>query len=259
MKSKLLLAFGIACTILYAQDENEKSIPKSDFKGVPNVVEKRQSQLQQRQELIEIAPTGGGKITLPTPVGSSSSLRWLGANNSSSIAYRTGITGVGLTNPPTDTKLYVKANNLKVGIVSEVSHTQDYKFGILSAVNRPNTKAFSVLLKQGSNYVDKFAVMGDGRAFATEFEVRTTIFPDYVFDESYDLISIDNLKRFIDENHHLPNVPKAEKVISEGQKIGELQRMQFEKIEELTLYIIELNEKIKKLNKEVQELKKETK
>ena len=51
-----------------------------------------------------------------------------------------GIVAVGIDTPPNDTQLYVQSNDLKVGIVSQTDHTIDYQFGVLSAVNRANTK-----------------------------------------------------------------------------------------------------------------------
>ena len=76
---------------------------------------------------------------------SSNAQQWTGPSNASSEIYRTGRVGIGLVNPPNDTQLYIKSN-LKAGIVSEVSHTADWKFGILSAVDRANTKALSVIM-----------------------------------------------------------------------------------------------------------------
>ena len=232
----LFLSFSVSISMIAQEKEGlEKEIPKSQFKGV---------------DLISIDD--------PEPIDSKPNIttftnKWLGVNNSTGIIYRTGIVGVGLTNPPTDTRFYVKADNLKVGIVSEVNHSIDYQFGILSAVNRSNTKALSVLLKENGNYVDKFVVMGSGNVLATEVRVQTELFPDYVFGNNYDLMPLSEVDRFIKKNKHLPNIPKAEKIIEEGLELGNMQVKQMEKIEELFLHIIKLEKRIKNLEKNLKE------
>ena len=56
-----------------------------------------------------------------------------------------------------------------------------------------------------------------------------------------------NLREYIEVEKHLPGVKSAEEVESEGIGLGELSRVQMEKIEELTLYILQLEERLKKL------------
>jgi hypothetical protein len=89
----------------------------------------------------------------------------------------------------------------------------------------------------------------EGRIGAREVQVTTTNpFPDYVFDNSYKLISLSDLKAFVNSNKHLPNIPsKYEVMANEGFELGSMTTKLLEKIEELTLYIIEMNEKIEKL------------
>lgn len=67
---------------------------------------------------------------------------------------------------------------------------------------------------------------------------------DYVFEADYKLMSLENVEKFIEENGHLPNVPSAEAVQQTGIELGDIKRIQQEKIEELTLYIIDLNEQL---------------
>ncbi len=70
---------------------------------------------------------------------------------------------------------------------------------------------------------------------------------DYVFERSYSLRPIAELEQFIRDNKHLPNIPSAKEIEEKGLSLGETQKRMMEKIEELTLYIIELNKKIEKL------------
>ena len=71
---------------------------------------------------------------------------------------------------------------------------------------------------------------------------------DYVFDENYQLNSIEELSEYIKENKHLPGLPTATELEQNGMDVAEMNNLLLEKIEELTLYIIELkkeNEEIK--------------
>lgn len=79
-------------------------------------------------------------------------------------------------------------------------------------------------------------------------------FPDYVFKPDYSLMPIDQLANYIKENGHLPNIPKAAEVEKNGQDLGLIQQKLLEKIEELTLYMIDSNAENKKLKTENKEL-----
>lgn len=92
-----------------------------------------------------------------------------------------------------------------------------------------------------------FKVKSDGLVYSRELNVQLTNFPDYVFHKNYKLMNLDNLENYISANKHLPNVPSAAEIEKNGANIGELCKIQMEKIEELTLYIIELKKEVEKL------------
>lgn len=71
--------------------------------------------------------------------------------------------------------------------------------------------------------------------------------PDYVFKDDYQLLSIDQLSAYIKANSHLPNIPAANEIETNGQDVGDLQLKLLEKIEELTLYTIEQEKKLSEL------------
>lgn len=73
----------------------------------------------------------------------------------------------------------------------------------------------------------------------------TKWWPDFVFANSYSLLSLDSVENFIKLNHHLPAMPAADEVIAKGQNIGNIQILQQQKIEELTLYTINQKNTIK--------------
>jgi hypothetical protein len=72
---------------------------------------------------------------------------------------------------------------------------------------------------------------------------------DYVFENNYPLTALPELEKFILEHRHLPNIPSTSDIEKNGLQLGDIQKRMMEKIEELTLYIIEQNKKIDKLEK----------
>ncbi len=68
--------------------------------------------------------------------------------------------------------------------------------------------------------------------------------------------SIDDLETFIIENNHLPDIPSANEVKENGIDLGEMDAKLLQKIEELTLYIIEQQKQLEELRNQVEELNK---
>lgn len=77
----------------------------------------------------------------------------------------------------------------------------------------------------------------------------TAYWSDYVFDEKYKLKSIEDLESFVKTNKHLPNIPSAEEVVKNGIDMATMDAKLLEKIEELSLYIIQQNKRIEALEK----------
>lgn len=87
----------------------------------------------------------------------------------------------------------------------------------------------------------------DGKLFAKEIEVKTNVWADFVFKTDYKLMPLTELESFIKENNHLPNIPTEAEVNTDGINVAEMNVKLLQKIEELTLYVIQLkkeNEKI---------------
>ncbi len=78
---------------------------------------------------------------------------------------------------------------------------------------------------------------------------------DIVFDTNYNLIPINELENYISLNNHLPDIPSEQEILDNGLDVGDMQALQMQKIEELTLYIIELNKKLEEQQKEIEKLK----
>ncbi|MFK7112825.1 hypothetical protein V3468_00050 [Flavobacterium oreochromis] len=95
-----------------------------------------------------------------------------------------------------------------------------------------------------------------GKIEAKELKVTTTPTADFVFDERYDLPKLETVEKHIKEKKHLPEVASAKEMEKNGVNVGDFQIKLLQKIEELTLYVIEQNKKIQALQTEIKELKK---
>src|SRR5690606_9928407 len=85
----------------------------------------------------------------------------------------------------------------------------------------------------------------------------TSDWADYVFAEDYELMPLEEVEAFTKENKHLPNVPCAEDMVTEGLDVAQMDARLLEKIEELTLYLIEQNKKLEEQNKKIETLQTE--
>ena len=79
--------------------------------------------------------------------------------------------------------------------------------------------------------------------------------PDYVFEEDYDLMEIDKLENYVKTNKHLPEIKSGDEMISDGIDLKDMNMLLLKKMEEMTLYMIEMNKDIKVLKQENQLLK----
>ena len=108
----------------------------------------------------------------------------------------------------------------------------------------------------GTFLANGYLLSVDGKIVAEEMRIQNSDnWPDYVFDKKYELMPLDELKLSIEENKHLPNIPSAQEVKEDGIIVGDMQKKMMEKIEELTLYVIELHEQNQKQQREIEELK----
>ncbi len=91
----------------------------------------------------------------------------------------------------------------------------------------------------------------NGTVHAEEVKVDLSVpGPDYVFEKGYPLPALEEVKAYIDEHKHLPEVPSAKEMEEEGVNVGEMEMVLLKKVEELTLYAIEQNDMIVQLRQE---------
>ncbi len=105
-----------------------------------------------------------------------------------------------------------------------------------------------------SNPRQKLDVNGTIRA--REIRVEASPWPDYVFEEDYDLPSLDETEKFIAQHKHLPEIPSAKEVENNGIALGEMNAKLLQKIEELTLHLIEQDKRIKTLENKLNQQQK---
>lgn len=102
---------------------------------------------------------------------------------------------------------------------------------------------------------NEFEVNDDGEVTCRKVSVNEGLIADYVFASDYDLLPLTELESFINVHHHLPGIKSEAEYQAIGSiDLGELQLKSLEKIEELTLYVIELQKKIVELEKQVDAL-----
>lgn len=94
----------------------------------------------------------------------------------------------------------------------------------------------------------------NGTIHAREVKVDLTGWSDFVFHPSYQLKSLTEVEKFIQTNGHLEDIPSAAQVEKEGVNVGEMQAKLLQKIEELTLYIIEQQKILEKQNQKIEQL-----
>ena len=120
--------------------------------------------------------------------------------------------------------------------------------GVFSVNNNINFNA------NGGAYFSDFVAIGNGFYCNTngslkvkDLRVTLTDWSDFVFDDGYRLMPLGEVERYIDANRHLPEVPSAQEVEENGVDVGEMNKLLLQKVEELTLYIIDLQKQIDEL------------
>ncbi|MFS4454741.1 hypothetical protein [Maribacter sp. 2304DJ31-5] len=179
-----------------------------------------------------------------------------------------GSVGIGTTTP--SSKLHVFNSGNQNGLIIENSSASMANYGL--TVNNTSTTS-GYLLRLRSFAVDRVTVSGNGdvgigitdtkgfklgvngKIAATEIKVAAYAnWADFVFDNNYRLPTLKEVEQHIKENGHLKNIPSAKEVKKEGFFLGEMDAKLLQKVEELTLYLIQQNKQIKALKNRIKEL-----
>jgi hypothetical protein len=141
-----------------------------------------------------------------------------------------------------------------IGMDGNQKNTADLLIGGLE--NLSNGYSSFMVIKQSGNVgigtaeTHSYKLAVNGAILTEEVTVKVSEnWPDYVFHNDYELLSLDNLKSFINNNGHLPGIPSTEEVTADGIKLGEMEKLLLLKIEELTLYIIKQDARINEIRR----------
>lgn len=163
-----------------------------------------------------------------------------------------GDIGIGKSNPSAKLDIvtnYSDQSHLAIQVTNSsgsnlLSVRSDGQIGIGTVYNDPLND-----LPTSSGCSDcKLSV--NGRIYSEGMTIRLSdIWPDYVFDNNYKLMGLKEVEDYLKDKKHLPGLPNAEQVIQHGIEIEELNIALLKKVEELTLYVIELQKQVDALSK----------
>ena len=201
-------------------------------------------------------------------------------NNTAGSGYKMiinseGNVGIGATTP--DAKLHVYGtnagiNNTLASIMigknngpeieaiqaSGDDDVQDLAFRVKSSYTNADDNFEALRIRYNGNVgigTDspdyKLDVAGTIRACEVKVDLASGECPDYVFANDYNLMPLDKLQNFIDENSHLPEVKPAVKMEAEGMDLKEMNVLLLKKVEELTLYVLQQQKEINELKTEI--------
>ncbi|MCL2290028.1 MAG: hypothetical protein FWC34_04895, partial [Bacteroidetes bacterium] len=166
---------------------------------------------------------------------------------SAAITGTTQLTGnVGIGTAPAQEKLNVngsfKATNADI--------TNTLIAGTLTSKGALNAQTATINGTVTADALNAESAKISGRICAKEVRVAVSggpCWPDFVFAKDYKLPTLNEVEQFINENQHLPNVPSAAEVEANGIELGEMNAILLRKVEELTLYIIQMEKRLSEI------------
>ena len=183
--------------------------------------------------------------------------------NAPRFNFQTGKVGIGNVSAPQAT-LHIKAyssenanimlqttDNTKDAAIIFCNTSNTISVGSNNMMNFAATSYSFTTGKVGIgcvNNMNDFALAVQGGVVSTKVSVLDIdSWPDFVFGNSYKLMNLYELEQYINANQHLPDVPAAQEVSANGIDLGEMNAILLQKVEELTLHIIELQKQIDEL------------
>ncbi len=141
-----------------------------------------------------------------------------------------------------------------------ISNTDTNRDGSLALFDNNKENKSVYVTRKGNvgiglkNPKDRLEVNGQIHARSVKIDVKD--WADFVFKEGYDLPRLREIEAYIKKEGHLPNIPSTQDATKNGVQVGEMQKLLLQKVEELTLYLIQQDKEIKALKEEIILLKK---
>lgn len=202
------------------------------------------------------------------------------SNNGETMTIANGRVGIGFSDPHAQLHLTNQIANRRIVLWEAVNNDHQFAgFGVNSNILRYQVEGtngnhifYAAASATSSN--ELMCIQGDGRVrigsaaatgylltvggkiICTELKVQVQPFPDYVFEDDYNLKSIDELEQHIKTYNRLPGMPSACEVEENGMNVGDMQTKVVEKVEENALYIIQLKKEIDALKAQLDALQK---
>jgi hypothetical protein len=188
----------------------------------------------------------GGALGSNTAGSKNIALNWLANGN----------VGIGVQSPSTrlevggaitiNTSTPAPSLILKSPTAGVIQTIEYYQANVRKAWIGMSAEGDYVIKKEngGCIFLDGGIVRVNNKLIATEINVKTNVWADYVFGNDYKLKTTDELEKFITINKHLPNIPSAAEVEKQGVDLGTMNAKLLEKIEELTLYMLSQQKQI---------------
>ena len=151
---------------------------------------------------------------------------------------------------------FIDLNTGKYEMQSGIGAAEFKNSGNVSFNNGP-TGAGAVGIGMGTTPIPSGSILAvGGKVSCKEVEVTLTGMPDFVFNSDYKLRPLFEVETFVKQNKHLPDVPSENEVIKNGLNLGEMNAVLLQKVEELTLYMINLQKENDALKARVSRLEK---
>jgi len=158
---------------------------------------------------------------------------------------------------PTDTSLVLWSNSASNNYVVLQPSWGNTGIGTYSPKAKLHLNGAMLIGANNARAATGYSLSVAGKVVATAFDIISPgSWPDYVFEKNYPLRSIEELEKSIKANGHLPGIPSAAEIEANGISVGGISKALTEKVEELTLYIIELNKQNIELKKKIEALEK---
>lgn len=261
MKKQIFtLAFALCAAFGYSQTPNSATWPASGNVGMGTATP--------TVKLDVIKP-----VSSTVPISAIGRLAYFGTRVSSS-----GVNGTGLyiEHKATTQDMFINGSTLSI---SSVNGTNNLAFIGFNATATTNTAVAALTFGTASselmriNQDGKVRIGSNDRATPAGYKLfveegiltekvkvavsTTADWADYVFASDYKLMPLEEVEKFTKENNHLPNIPSAADMVTQGLDVAKMDAKLLEKIEELTLYAVQQNKENKDLKAELESQKRE--